>query len=256
MMAVTTTQEPKTGLSSVLAAVDLLDCFSGAVELGVCDVARRLGVAKSTAHRLLTTLSTRGFVEKDPETRRYRLGLRLFELGDLVINRHELRQVALPLLAELRRLTGCTVHLAVPDGADIVYVERLQSPTGMRLLFDVGRRYPSHATSSGKVIAAFNPSVAELRRKQGFPALTAATIRTAADYEAMLAETRRAGYAVNRDEAATAVTSVAAPVRNYDGTARAAISIVGATSELAPKIESYAGLVIPIANRLARSISV
>jgi len=140
----------------------------------------------------------------------------------------------------------------VPEGADVLYVERLQSLNGMQLFADVGRRLPAHCTSSGKVIAAFNSSFAQLRRAAGFPVITSSTIRTPAAWDRALDETRRRGVAVNRDEMTVGLTSVAAPVRDHAGRARAAISIVGPTRDVAHGIERSARLVTAAANKLGR----
>ena len=242
------------GLRSVLAAVDLLDCFSADEELGVSDLARRLGLAKSTVHRLLTTLSVRGLVEQNPYTSKYRLGFHLFELGQLAISRFELRQAALPLLEELRERTGCTIHLAVPDGPDIVYVERLHTLQTIRLMRNVSRRLPAHCTSSGKVIAAFNPAVARARKLAGFPQLTGLSIRSAADYDGQINTIRRLGYAVNYDEALVGLSAVAAPVRDHEGRARAAISLVGPTEEIKSTVDRKARLAQAAASRLAKML--
>lgn len=203
-------ETPRTDtLRSVTSALDVLDCFNRDAELGVSDIARRLGIAKSTAHRLLTTLCSRGLTEKNPETGLYRLGLHLFELGQLAQQRLRLREVALPTLEELRRVTGHTVHLGVLDGTDVVYAERLESPDCRRLMAAVPRRFPSHSTSSGKVIAAFNPELAAARIEMGF-AGTAGTLRSADAYRDMLATTYRRGVGITHDEVVSGVSSVAA----------------------------------------------
>ncbi|MCQ4079133.1 IclR family transcriptional regulator [Streptomyces sp. RB6PN25] len=239
------------GLKSVSTAFELLACFRGARELGVSDLARRLGVAKSTVHRLLTTLSKSGLVAKNPETGRYHLGLHLMELGQLAASRFPLSQSALPLLEDLRERTGYTVHLAVPDGVDVLYVERLHSPNGMRVFANSPLRLPAHSTSSGKAIAAFDREFAQRRLAAGFPGLTLSTITTPASWDRALDETRRRGVAVSRDEAADGLSSLAAPVRDHTGRARAAISIDGPSLGVADHAEGYARLVILAANKLA-----
>ncbi len=242
------------GLRSVLRALDLLDCFITDEELGVADIARRLGVAKSTAHRLLTTLCARGFAEQNPLTGHYRLGFHLYELGQLAVSRTDLHQAALPMLEELRERTGCTVHLAVADGAEIVYLERLQTLRDVRAFNGVGRRLPVHCTGSGKVIAAFDPLVARARAAAGFTGLTNSSIRDAARFDRELAEVRRIGYAVNTDEAKHGLSSVAAPIRDHTGRARAAISLVGPTKEIVGTVERHARLARTAAGRLARTL--
>lgn len=244
------------GVKSVTSALDVLDCFLDADELGVSDIARRLGVAKSTAHRLLTSLTARGFTDKNPETGQYRLGLHLFELGQIAGDRMRLRRTAAPLLEELRRLTGCTVHLSVVDGSNVVYLERLEAPRGMAAMSTISRRMPSHCTSSGKVITAFDPEAAEARKAAGFKALTSATIRTEADFDKARAEIRRRGVATNVDEALTGFSSVAAPVLDSSGRALAAISLVGTTDQFAGSFGRTAQLVSVAARRLARAMGI
>lgn len=244
------------GVKSVTAALDVLDCFIEADELGVSDIARRLGVAKSTAHRLLTSLCARGLADKNPETGQYRLGLHLFELGQLAGQRMRLRRTAMPLLEELRQVSGCTVHLAVASGSDVLYLERLETLRGMQLFGAVGRRLPSHCTSSGKVIAAYDTDFARARKAAGFPALTDVSIRTANDYDRALVDVRRRGVATNMGEALAGLASVAAPVLDASGRAQAAISLVGPATEFASDFGRPARLVTVAARRLARSLGI
>jgi DNA-binding IclR family transcriptional regulator len=243
------------GVKSVMAALDVLECFADDDEIGVSDIARRLGVAKSTVHRLLTTLCARGLAEKNPETGMYRLGLHLFELGALAQDRMRLRKAALPLLEELRQISGCTIHLAVPEGADAVYVERLETLHGLRLMTSVGRRWPSHATASGKVMAAYNPDYAAARKASGFPAQTMKTISTASQYDRTLAEIRRLGVAVSNGEAQVGLASVAAPVLDGFGRARAAISLVGPAHELGEVVGRRARLLTVASRNLSKSLA-
>ncbi|MDI3313843.1 MAG: IclR family transcriptional regulator [Mycobacterium sp.] len=244
------------GLHSVSTALDLLDCFATQEELGVSDLSRRLGVAKSTVHRLLTTLCSRGFAERNPETGRYRLGLHLYELGTLVISRYRLRSTAMPLLHELQERSGCTVHLAVADGADVIQLERLESVRCTPLFAAIARRQPVHSTACGKAIAAFDPSCATARMHAGFPELTPSTIRTVGDFERELALTRRRGFAVNRDETLAGLTSVGVPVRDHSGRAFAALSVVAPTAYAERHIDRHARLASLVAVKLAKAVGV
>ena len=242
------------GLQSVLTALDVLDCFSSDEELGISEVARRVGVAKSTAHRLLTTLCARGMAEQNPETGRYRLGMRLFSLGQLAASRSQMHRLALPVLAELKQRTGDTIHLAIPDGVDMLYVERLETVREMRLMSAVPRRIPCHATSSGKAVAAFDDDMATARVTAGLTRETTSTLVSPAQYRADLLKTRRRGFAVNVDETVVGLTSVAAPVFDHAGKPCAAISIVGPTSRILANVGSPAQLVQTAAARLARRL--
>jgi DNA-binding IclR family transcriptional regulator len=245
---------PEGGLKSVLTTLDLLDCFMSSDELGVSDIARKLGVSKSSAHRMLTTLVSRAMAEQNPETGRYRLGLHIYELGVLSASRSRLRRLALPVMEDLRHRTGHTVHLSVADGADVIHLERLQSKLGIQAMGDMRRRFPVHSTSGGKAIAAFNPAVAEARRRSDFPGVTSQTVRTSADFDKMLVEVRRLGYAVNRDEALIGFTAIAAPILDADQQARAAISLAGPNAEFDPLFENYARLVTAAARSIGREL--
>ena len=115
-------------LGSVRNAARVLRAFSGAdTELGVTDLSRRLGIGKSTAHRIVTTLAAERLLERGRERGTYRLGLALYELGTGVSEHVDLHQAALPVLTTLRHATGEMVHVAVLDGLEVVYVERLES---------------------------------------------------------------------------------------------------------------------------------
>jgi DNA-binding IclR family transcriptional regulator len=223
---------PRGGVQSVATALELLDCLAAERELGVAELARRLGIAKSTAHRLLTTLVAKGYVQQVPETRNYRLGLRLHEIGALVASRNPLRDHALPLLEALRAQTGETAHLAVPEGPQMFYVERLESYHGLRFSSRVSRVRPIHLTSSGKAVAAFNQDVAEAALAAGFEPKTSRSISSPEQFLRCLADTRNRGYAFSIGEDEAALASVAAPVLDHTGVARAAISVAGPVTRI------------------------
>ena len=244
------------GLKSVLTALDLLDCFITDSQLGVTDLATRLNISKSSAHRLLTSLCDRGFTARDAQTGRYELGLHLNELGRLAVSRLPIRQRAMPILEDLRQRTGFTIHLAVPDTANVVYVERMHGPGRFHLMAGAARSAPVHVTSSGKAIAAFDPRVAKARRSAGFPLWTSASIDSVDRFDAALDESRRRGFAVNDQEAARGVSSVAAPVRDHTGRAVAAISMVATTPELQDRFESHGRLAIAAARQLAGNLGI
>jgi DNA-binding IclR family transcriptional regulator len=222
-----TGEESPESIRAVATALNILDLLATEPELGVAQIGRRLGIAKSTAHRMATTLSAKGYLQRIEETKSYRLGIRLHELGELVASRSQLRDLALPLLESLRAQTGETVHLAVPEGSQMFYVERLESYHGLRFSSRVARMRPIHLTSSGKAVAAFNREVAEAAIATGFEPRTSRTIRTKAQFLRCLAETRERGYAYSIEEDEPGLASVAAPVLDHTRTARAAISVAG-----------------------------
>lgn len=241
-------------LKSVGSTLDVLDCFLTDDELGVSEIARALGVAKSSAHRMLSTLLSRGFVEQNPGTGRYRLGLHIYELGQISVSRSRLRQAALPIMEDLRQRTGQTVHLGVADGPDVVHLERTQSREGLDLLGAQPRRFPTHCSATGKVLAAFDPAIADARRRAGFPPITPNSVKCEAEWDATLTKVRRAGVAINRDEVASGAMSVAAPIFDGVGRARAALSIVGRTEVIERSESQITRLVVEAARRIGRIV--
>ena len=248
------TGEAAGGLKSVGSALDVLECFATDGELGVSDIARRLGVAKSTAHRLLQTLVTRGFIEQDRTTNLYRLGLHLYELGQLAQARNELRHVAMPTLRQIAQATGLTVNFSVPDGADVVFLERIENRDGVRILGHFGRRLPGHTTSSGKVIAAFNKEAYAARLAVGFPPRVTNTVRNATDWERVIEQVRRTGYAVSHSESFEGTSTVAVPVL-MRRVAVASVSVFGTTEDVAPAVEHLVPLLTAASRRITIGLS-
>jgi DNA-binding IclR family transcriptional regulator len=240
-------------LSSVDNALRILLAFSPEEPtLGVSELARRLGLGKSTVHRLLQTLLRQGFVIRTPDGR-YRLGFVLHELGQLVVHGLRLRQVAHPILEHLRFATNETVHLAVLEGADVMYVERLESATTMRMFDRVGQRVPAYITSSGKCLLAWAaPEAVEVVVAAGLRRRAPRTITSEALFRQALADVRSRGYAVSVEEGERDVASVAAPVRGGDGSVIAAVSIVGPVLGVN---ESSLPHLIPLVRRAADQIS-
>jgi IclR family transcriptional regulator, KDG regulon repressor len=225
-----------TGTSSTVAnALHVLGQFTYADRvLGPSELARRMGLPKSVVHRLVATLAAEGFLEPVPGGQ-YRLGIRLYELGALVVRGLELREVAHPVLERLRNATNETVHLAVLDGTEVVYVERMESQATLRLFSRLGTRMPAHATSSGKAILAFSPSEiveAVLATKLG--RLAPRTITTREGLLAALAKTRADGYAASIEESEIAVSSVGAPIFGDEQRVIAALSVAGPSPRLPP----------------------
>jgi DNA-binding IclR family transcriptional regulator len=242
------------GLKSVGSALDVLECFAVDGELGVSDIARRLGVAKSTAHRLLQTLVSRGFVEQDQTTGHYRLGIHLYELGQLALARNELRHAALPTLRQVADATNLTVNFSVPEGADVVFVERIENLDGVRILGHFGRRLPSHCTSSGKVLAAFNTTAYRARLSAGFPPRVRGTVRTPEQWEAVVDQVRTNRYAESHDESYDGASSVAVPVIRQ-GQAVASLSVFGPSDQVKPAVGQLVPLLTAAANRIAKNLA-
>ena len=222
------TAVPAGGLSTVRNAARLLKVFrSREADLGVSELARRLGLGKSTVHRMLTTLVAEGLIEQNPRTGGYRLGIVMFELGEAVRVHMDLHAAVGPVLGELRAQTGESSQVGVLDGHEVVYVDRLESAHSLRLFTETGRRVPVHCTSSGKVLLAHLPEARRqvVLRAAPFTALTPHTITDRSQFAAELERVLRRGWAEAVNEREIGVASIAAPVRDISGEVIAAISI-------------------------------
>jgi IclR family transcriptional regulator, KDG regulon repressor len=225
---VTGSDPPAGGLSTVRNAARLLKVFrSRETDLGVSELSRRLGLGKSTVHRMLTTLVAEGLVEQNPRTGGYRLGIVMFELGQAVRVHMDLHAAVGPVLTELRTQTGESSQVGVLDGHEVVYVDRMESAHSLRLFTDTGRRVPVHCTSSGKVLLAYLPEARRqaVLRAAPLTALTPHTITSRDELAAELDRVRRRGWSEAVNEREIGIASIAAPIRDVSGEVVAAISI-------------------------------
>lgn len=226
---------PPEQLQSVANAARLLREF-GTVHtgVGVTELARRLGLGKSTVHRLLRTLVAEGLVEQDLDRGLYRLGVAVHELGNAVIIRRQLHAAGTVVLEELRSRTRESVQISVLDGREVVYVDRLDSTHSLRVFRTFGYRNWAHATSTGKVLLAGLPEhrLAGILDGWDLPSLTDRTIATVDALVAELERTRSRGFATNLEESELGVASVAAPIHDSSGAVIAALSLVAPTVRL------------------------
>ena len=215
-------------VAAVERALAVLDALAAAErELGTNEIARRSGINVSTVSRLLATLAQAGFVERVPASGRYRLGLRLLELGHRVLARLDLREVARPHLFALAEATGETATLSAPGEHDAVTVDFVQSPASVQSVARLGRASVGHATATGKVLLAFGDA-----RLPAEP-LTAYTERTITDPSALAAEVervRRRGWAEASGEREDDLNAIAAPVLGGRGELAAILGVQGPAS--------------------------
>ncbi|MEU8250339.1 IclR family transcriptional regulator [Nonomuraea sp. NPDC048916] len=194
--------------------------------LGAAELARRTGLPKSTVHRMALALAETGVLER--RGAEVRLGLKLFEIGQRVPRQRVLRDAALPYMSDLREATRQTVHLAVLEGHEVVYVEILPTPGGPDLPSRIGGRFPAHATGVGKAILAFSPPPAvrsivdgELSRVSGRSVVAPGLLVRE------LERIRKEGVAFDREESGPGIVCAASPVLAPDGSALGALSVSG-----------------------------
>lgn len=221
-----TTQVDVSTPSAVLDRLSLvLDAFDGPGRLTLAQIVRRTGLPRSSAHRMLERLVQMRWLRR--QGRDYELGMRLVELGSLAVHQDRLHRAAVPFLHELHRATNWVVHLAILDGADVVYLEKIGGPMAAAIPTRVGGRYPAHCTAVGKAILGFSdqsqhPPVDDdlLSRKTKYSISTRTQLRAEID------KVRAHGVAWEREESLPGFGCVAAPIGNI-GEAIAAVSVCG-----------------------------
>jgi DNA-binding IclR family transcriptional regulator len=238
-------------IQSILKALDILEAFTEEEYiLGVTDLSERLGYPKGTVHNILKTLESRGYIEADPVTSRYSLGLSVLKLSNAVRANIEIRDRAEPLLRELAEWSQEIVYLTVLHNGYSVYVGSIEAPGRLPTSSALGLQVPLHCTSVGKAKMAFlsEEEIDCIIERIGLQRFTPSTITDPAELKAELALVRERGYAVDREEHEVGVQCVGAPIRNERGSIVASCSVSGPagritdarTAELAPKVMEIA----------------
>lgn len=214
------------------------------------ELALRVGMPASTAHRLLVTLQKRGFVDFDETTQEWMIGIEAFRIGSAFVQRTSLVEAGRDVMRRLMEETGETANLGIADDGDVVFISQIETPNPIRAFFSVGTRGPMHCSGIGKALLAEMPQskVEQVLQKKGLEEFTSKTLTSPDDLFADLEATRRRGWSHDDEERHFGMRCIAAPIRNFHGEAIAGISISGpaarlpddAISELGPKVRRAA----------------
>jgi DNA-binding IclR family transcriptional regulator len=222
--------EPRSGTETVGVlerSLDVLELLAGSGSpTAFAEIVDAVHAPKATVHRLLKILQARGYVSQDSRTGRYSAGIRCFELGSLWAKNLDLRATAAPQLAALNELTAETVHLAVYDQGDVIYIDRVESQLPVIAKSYVGRRCPATCVATGRVLLAYE-SLDEIDRvlSSPLPRYTERSITDPARLRDLLAEVRGVGFSVNHGSYRDDVGGVAAPIRDHTGRVLAAVGL-------------------------------
>lgn len=212
--------------------------------LGVTELARELGVAKSNAHRILQALTELRYVRKHEASGTYQATIRVWELGTAVLAHFNLREVAVPFMERLLERTRETVHLSVLDGYDVVYVHKLESPEPVRAYTQIGGRAPAHCVATGKAMLAWSAPASLETLAERLQRHSDKTIVEPEKFLREMSKVRSQGFAVNRGEWRSSVCGVGSPIRDPSGGIIAAIGLSGPAERMRP----------PVLNRLAPQV--
>jgi len=222
--------------------------------MGVTELSEWLNVDKASAYRALATLEDHNFVEQDPVTKKYMLGLKLIELSGVLLSQLEVRTRSRPFLRELCKQTGESAHLTTFVNNTIVYIDREEAPGRISVKTEIGAEALFHCTATGKAVAAFLPEdkIYELIRVKGLTPFTPKTITSPEMLKAHFAMVREHGYAIDDEEFDIGVRCIGAPIRNFKGKVIGSVGISGSIITMTlERLEKY----IPIVLETSKKIS-
>ncbi|MCK9858463.1 IclR family transcriptional regulator [Paenibacillus sp. ATY16] len=245
-------EEGKSNVRAVERALDILLCFTEGTDLAMSEIAEKVGLHKSTVHRMLATLEDRGFVERDPSSERYHLGMRMWELSAHLSSSDDQSVIWQPEMERLRDRLGETVSIYVRDGSERVRIQAVQSNQPVRRVAPVGARLPLYAGASSKVLIAYSDRFVQ-EQIFGDPAWLLAIDLD--QYKQQLEEIAQQGYATSFEEREPGVAALAAPIFNRHGQVAAALSVSGPSSRLTMEtMREYSPVLIEFAKRMGTMI--
>lgn len=245
-------------IGSVQKAIDILNLFDKDVtELGNKEIADRLKIPTGTVSGLVFTLKSNHFLDQNPENQKYRLGLKILDRASILLDQIDIRKIAYPQLREVGEWSGESVNLAVLDGGEIVYVERIHSSHPLGIHYELGKAEPIHSTALGKAIVAFLPEneISDLLNGYNFTSFTTHTIDNRKKYEDELAKVKVHGYSLDDEENEIGGRCVAAPILNQKRYPIAAISVSVPVLRLPDdQIEIFGAKLIEITRKVSKII--
>ncbi|MDR1914972.1 MAG: IclR family transcriptional regulator [Synergistaceae bacterium] len=222
-------------VQSVERAMILLNIMAAErSDMSLTDISRQSGWPKSTVYGLLSTLRDYRFAEQSAETGHYRLGARLFELGNVVAKSWDVCAIAKPHLRRLCESVGETVHLAMESDGEVLYLDKVEPKQLIRIVSEVGGRLPMHCSGLGKVLLAYmnEAEVMQVAEKRGLTQMTPRTITSLPKLFEELEKVRSQGYCMDNGEIMNNLRCVAAPIFDVYGAARYAVSVSGLDSNM------------------------
>jgi IclR family acetate operon transcriptional repressor len=232
----------------------VLAMIANADGLTLTDLAQRVGLAPSTAHRILASLEAHRFVQHDEQRGLWLIGVGAFEVGTAFLRNRRLAGIGRVVMHDLMEQTGETVNLGIEDGGEVVFISQVESHVALRAFFRAGSRAAIHASGVGKALLAQFPEerVKQILHKRGLAKFTERTLVSPADLFRQLEEIRRRGFAIDDEERNLGMRCVAAPIFNEYGEAIAAVSVSGPTVRMTPERAAEFG---PLVQRAAQEIT-
>lgn len=244
-------------VQSIDRAVAILECFSEEKkELKLTEISDKLGLNKSTVHGIISTLKYHGFISQDEETQRYKLGIRFIEFGELVVNSMNIRNAALPLVEEVCGKIDETVHVAMLDGTNVVWIGKSESTKSIKTSTKIGASLPAYATADGKIILCYQDgdNINKYLPRR-IPKHTQNTVTNKAEFIRRLENMKKNGYAIDNEEYVEGIKCIAAPIFDHDGNVKFSLSTTGPAFRMTEeKIKETLVIIKEAANEISRRL--
>ncbi|MCF6097467.1 IclR family transcriptional regulator [Thermovorax subterraneus] len=246
------------GIQSVKRALFIMEKLAASEKgCSAVEIAKELGVNRSTAFRLVETLVDMGYVRQDEFTKRYHLTMKVFSLGNMLLERMDIRSASKDILEDLNKKSGHTVHLGLRDGYEVVYIDKLAGKNTIQMYSMIGKRAPLYCTGLGKAILAFlkDHEIDEFLGTVKLKKFTANTITEPSLLRKEIEKIRRRGYALDLEEHEEGIRCVGAPIFNCYNEVIGSISVAAVAITLGKKsIEDYSEEVVKAAKKISSSL--
>lgn len=248
--------ESKSNIKSIVKAGKVIDVIAHARQpIALSDLANQLHIAKSTLHGILSTLVNIGYLEQEQSTGRYKLGVQLFELGSQIADTWNEKALVRPYMEELARITDETVHLAMLSNGEVLYVDKQEGNSSIRIVTAPGVKLPTHCTGVGKVLLAYSTAeeVKEILDRFGLKKYTKYTITSTEVLEKELLDIRKRGYSYDNQEFLDGLRCISAPLFDSNGKIVFALSISGPVSRMKKEnIKEYLQILIDASKEISK----
>ncbi len=228
--------KPKNLIKSLDRALNILELITNNKQaISISEISTETGLHKSTVHRILSTLKYRGYTAQKENNNKYTTGIKLIELGSLVINQLNLRKTVLPYMENLMELTGETIHLGIlNDDLEVIYIEKVEGSQTIRMHSQIGKRAPSYSTSLGKVLLAFRygADIDHIFKESDLIAKTSNTITSLSKLKDQMNLIKKRGYSIDNCENEEEIRCIAGPIFNHKNKITAAFSVSGPANRL------------------------
>ncbi|MBR0596719.1 IclR family transcriptional regulator [Sinanaerobacter chloroacetimidivorans] len=245
-------------VKSIRKAFLIMEELDMAGELSLGDLSERLSMDKATVHRLVTTMKNAGYINQNKENKKYSNSLKLLAMGNRVMEKTGLKHIARPYIEDLAEKSGETINLSVRVGSNVIYIDKIESNSTIKVGITVGTSVPGYCTGMGKAVLAFLPEdeLKELMKPVSYEKFTRHTAENYEELQEKLQKVREDGYSMDDEEYVDGLISFGAPIFDYHG------NPIGAISVSCPKyrfeesthLTAYSRFVVETANKISKQL--